>query len=361
MNQKLRKTHLPLLVDNPIVNSTKFLDALTNYKNSIGEFLNYLDLYSVASINKTNKQVHDPVSHQVDFFKQLNSGELSIKENKKGVANDKYISNEQMAQTLPDTFGLNDVWETDTEFIVYWLEKYRTSHDLVKKLLHEAGVLPKETQAGLYNTENIYFNDFSESMYSLKTSTLYPAPRESLPIWDIKGTFVKEMGGKHTVPNQYTGTSVFNVHGETQLLANIMSKKTNTGFRNNMKNILDCVSIDERKENTETSELSLKHVKITDSKQPHGGNLVPDSFHTGRMHQNAEPLSRIVTETLSNMAYVLNYMDKNLRDNQQAWGKYNCLSVVEGIIMSVDLLHDRLEQSFPENPVSRETNQSVLG
>jgi len=361
MSQKPKKTHLPLLIDNPVVNSTVFLDALTTYKNSISEFLDYLDLYSVASIHKANKQVHDPVSHQVDFFSQLNSGELPIKENKKGVVNDKYTSNEHMLQSLPDTFGLDNVWETDTEFIVYWVEKYRTSHDLVKKHLHDSGVLPKENQSGVYNTENIYFNDFSESMYSLKASTLYPAPRESLPVWDINGTFIKEMGGKHTVPNQYTGTSVFNVHGETQLLANIMSRKTNTCFRNNMKNILDCVSVDERKEDAETSELSLKVVKITDSKQPHGGNLVPDAYHTGRMHQNAEPLARIVTETLSNMSYVLNYMDKNLRDNQQAWGKFNSLSVVENAIMSVDLLHDRLEQSFTENPASGDTTQSILG
>lgn len=367
---KYKVTHIPSLVDNPIINSTGFLDALNNYRWTIDGFL---DLYSIASIHKTNKQLHDPVTHQVDFFKTLNSGDLPIKENRKGVTNDNVLNSldirtddfytkfQEIAADLPENFGLDDIWETDTEFLVYWIEKYRTSHDLVKELLHNADVLPKETEDGVYNTENVYFNDFSESMFSLKTTTLYDPPREAIPTWDIKSTFFKEMGGKHTVPNQYTGTSVYNVHNDTRELAFIMSRKTSAVFRNNMKNVLECVSSDSRIEDEETGQLLLKKVLITDSKQAHGCNLVHDGYHIGRAKQNAEPISRIVHETLSNMAYVLSYMDKNLRNNQKTWGKINVQSSIEDVIVSVDLLHDRLEYSKKEEPVSIKTNQSVLG
>lgn len=359
---KVKKTHLPALIDTQLVNSTRFLGSLQTLQNNILEFAEFINFYCVASINRTNKQLHDSVTHQVQFFKELNDKALAIKHNKKGVYNDKYLKEQQTVyDDLPEQFGLDDITMNNTEFIVYWVEKYRTSHDLIKQLLHESDMLPKETSSGEYNTDNVYFNDFSESMYSLKATTLYNAPRESLPIWDVKGTLVKEMGGKHTIPNQYTGTSIFNIHKNVQQLAFTSSRTTSCMFRNNMKNILDCVSIDQRVEDPETGELKLKAVKITDSKQPHGGNLVPDSFHISRMWQNAEPLARIMVETLSNMSYVLNYMDKNLRENMQAWGQFKTSTVIEDTIEYVDLLHDTIEYTFSEIPATNLTIQGVLG
>lgn len=356
-----KQTHYPLLVDTQLVNSTRFLEAVETYKHTVTEMIDYIDLYCVASINRTNKQVHDPVTNQVNFFKQLNDGELKLLDNTKGVKDELYLPEEQtMYDDVSEKFGLNDLPKTDTEFIVYWVEKYRTAHDLIKQLLHDADMLPKETTAGVYNTKNVYFNDFSESMYSLKATTLYSPPRETLPVWDVKCTFISEMGGKHTVPNNYTGTSIYNVHKDVQLMSNMMSRKTTTLFRNNMKNILDNVTLDERIENTETKQLSLKTIKITDSKQPHGSNLVPDQFHVNRMWQNAEPLARIVTETLGNMSYVLSYMDRNLRDNYQAWGKMRTASVIEQASSSVDMLHDTLTISLEQTPASSKTIQSEL-
>ena len=140
----------------------------------------------------------------------------------------------------------------------------------------------------------------------------------------------------------------------------MMSRKTSCMFRNNMKNILDCVTIDQRKLDEENN-MSLKVTKITDSKQPHGGNLVPDSFHVSRMWQNAEPLARLVTETLGNMSYVLSYMDRNLSENLQAWGKFQTQSVIESTVSTVDLLHDKIETSLEQLPGTNRTIQSELG
>lgn len=363
---KYSESYFPPLVDTVLINSTGFLTNLQNFNDTIAGFL---DLYSVASIYNAEKQLSDPVTHAATFFNQLNSGELPIKENERGVSTQNLVENGEtsapnnelvneyinLIEQLPDTFGLDDLAEANTEFLVYWVEKYRISHDSVKKLLHSNNLLPKEV-GGAYNTSNVYFNDFSESMYSLKTVSLYDPPRESLPIWDTKGTAIKELGGKHTIPNQFTGTQIYNVHHDVQELSFIMSRKTNTSFRNNMKNILDCVSLDKRIVDDKTSELTLKAVKITDSKQPHGGNLVPDSYHIARARQNAEPISRIITETLSNMSFVLNYMDKNLRNNKNTWGKFNALSMIEGTQKNVGLLHDKL------NVVPHPTTiQSMLG
>ena len=359
---KTKKTHLPALIDTQLVNSTRFLGTLSTFQQNILEFADFINYYCVASINRTNKQLHEPVSHQVQFFKDLNDKALLMKENKKGVFNETYLKDEPTEyDSLPEQFGLDDIPYNNTEFIVYWVEKYRTSHDLIKKLLHEADMLPKETENGEYNTENVYFNDFSESMYSLKATTLYNAPRESLPVWDVKCTLVKEMGGKHTIPNQYTGTSIFNIHKDVQYLSNMASRTTTCMFRNNMKNILDCVSVDQRVQDENSDKLLLKSVKITDSKQAHGGNLVADSFHTGRMWQNAEPLARIVVETLANMSYVLNYMDKNLRDNLQAWGQFKTISTIEQTTEYVDLLHDTIEMTLEEIPGTNRTIEGVLG
>jgi hypothetical protein len=355
---KTQKTHLPDLVDTQLVSTVNFIDTLADYRQDVIEMIDYINLYSVGSIHNTNKQLHDPVNCQVEFFNQLNSSELKLRDNNRGVKDPSVESEPTYIDQLSEKFGLDDVVESDTEFIVYWVEKYRTSHDLVKKLLHDVNMLPKQNSTGAYNSDNVYFNDFSESMYSLKSTTIYDAPRECLPVWDVKCTFVKEMGGKHTVPNNYTGTSVFNIHKKTQLLSSMMSRKVTTMFRNNMKNILDCVTVDQRIESDNT--LSLKSVKITDSKQPHGGNLVPDSFHVSRMWQNAEPLARIVTESLGNMSYVLNFMDKNLHDNNQAWGRFKTGAQIEATTQVVDLLHDTFVHSFENIPASNQTIESEL-
>ena len=169
------------------------------------------------------------------------------------------------------------------------------------------------------------------------------------------------MGGKHNITNQYTGTSIFNIHKDVQYLSNMASRTTTCMFRNNMKNILDCVSVDQRTQDENSNKMLLKSVKITDSKQAHGGNLVADSFHTGRMWQNAEPLARIVVETLANMSYVLNYMDKNLRDNLQAWGQFKTISAIEQTSEYVDLLHDTIEMTLEEIPGSNRTIEGALG
>ena len=359
---KMKTTHLPELVDHQFVNSTHFLSAVSTYSNDVTNMIDYIDLYSVASIHKANKQVHDPVTNGVNFYKQLNDNTLKLKHNTKGVYNPKHTSDTSAshATDVMEQYGLDEITETDTEFIVYWVEKYRTSHDLIKKLLHDENMLPKTTTAGEYNGDNIYFNDFSESMYSLKSTTMYNPPRECVPVWDVKCTTIKDMGGKHTVPNKLTGTSIYNVHKDTQMLTNIMSRKTTTGFRNNMKNIIDCVAVDQRIESEDTGTLSLKTVKITDSKQSHGTNLMCDAYHVSRMWGNAEPLARIVVETLKNMSYVLNYMDINMRTDIQAWGKYRTGAVIEETISSVDLLHNTLFTTFEETPATRRTTQSEL-
>lgn len=358
MVDKIKRTHLPLLVDTPLVNSTHFLDAISTYKHNIHDMIDYMSLYSVASVNNTTQQLHDPVHNQVDFFKKLNDGELELKNNTRGVKN--LRMDEDALDNLPEKIGLNDITRNNTEFLVYWVEKYRVSHDNIKRLLHDSDMLPKSTPSGVYNKDNIYFNDFSESMFSLKSTTLRNPSRECLPIWDVKCTTIKELGGKHTVPNQYTGTSDFNVHKDVQQLANIMSKKNTCMFRNNMKNIVDCVSIDQRV-GDDTPSLKQKVVKITTSEQAHGTNLMHDAGHTKRMWQNAEPLARITVETLSNMSYVLDYMDKNLQNNIQAWGKFQSDSQIEGLIEHVDLLHDILENTYEDVPATVKTAQSVLG
>lgn len=359
MTNKIKKTHLPLLVDTPLVNSTEFLSALSTYKNNISDMIDYLTLYSVSSINKSNMELHDHANNQAKFFKDLNDGELLIKENTRGVKNSARSSG--LIDNLPEKTGLDDIVRGNTEFLVYWVEKYRVSHDVIKKILHESDMLPKENGDGTYNSDNVYFNDFSESMFSLKSTTLRNSSRECLPVWDVKCTTIKEMGGKHTVPNQYTSTSDFNVHKNVQQLANIMSRKNTCMFRNNMKNIIDCVSIDQRVEDTETAELKQKVVKITSSDQSHGTNLMHDAGHTKRMWQNAEPLARITIETLANMAFVLDYMDKNLQNNLQAWGRFRTDAQIEQTIQQIDLLHDTLEITLEELPATVKTAQSVLG
>ena len=137
----MKQSHTPLLVDHPLVNSTRFLEAVTTYKNNIAEMLDYIQLFSVASINRTNKQVNDSVTNQVNFFHQLNEGSLPIKNNMKGVNNKRYLSEDETVYDtqLPENFGLGDLIQKDTQFILYWVEKYRLAHDTVKQILHQHG------------------------------------------------------------------------------------------------------------------------------------------------------------------------------------------------------------------------------
>lgn len=365
---KYNVTAYPLIADSPLISQSGLIDAISTYRSSIDSLLH---LYSVASIHNTNKQLHDPVTHQVQFFNDLNSEGLAIKESRKGVFSDNLNNNAERQEdgltekhdiiinTLPEDFTLSDLAKENTEFVVYWIEKYRTSHDLIKKLLHKGNLLPKTTSNGKYNKENVFFNDFSESMFSLKATCLYTAPRECQPIWDITGTFFKDNDGPDTIPNQYTGTSVYNIHRDAQELAFVMSRKTNCMFRNNMKNILDCVTIDERIEE-ESGELRLGTIKITTSERPHGGNLVPDHKHPIRMKENAESIAQIISATLENMAYVLGYMDINQRNDTQEWQKVDMITNIEDTMTSIDLLHNKLSKTSSEAPLTRRTNQSAL-
>ena len=125
------------------------------------------------------QHTHDPVTAESNFYQALNAtdDESAVKLETVDNSNVKY---EELSKTIPDsakkrhldtskppveTAKLKDVSDMDVQFIMYWVEKFRCIHDTVKQEIWKA--LPKDTAGGKYNNENTYFNNFSESMFSL--------------------------------------------------------------------------------------------------------------------------------------------------------------------------------------------------
>jgi len=213
-----------------------------------------------------------------------------------------------------ETFGMKDMgpW-----FILWWMEKFYTSHDIVKRDLQS-----------LLGDQNEYFVNFSESVGQLKNiKDAYDT--STLPVWDIN---VNAFGDDYSTPTITAGVSKYCLQPESLGLAQQLSNKTNSIFRKNISMILEDPSRDEL----------ITGIMPAFSNQSHGNNLVNDFMHPSRMQMFVETVTDVIQEHLKGLYEVLDLLSN--RENYMVVSKpKQILLKVEKFTTAVDLFKNKIK------------------
>jgi len=208
-----------------------FYKSASNYLDSIG---NYQKELEVSLDWQKTYMANDPLTSQVEFFKKLESGGFA---------------------------GMK------TDFIVYWLGKFKTSYAEVQdKLRFEIG------GAGTY------FRNPSDCVGLLARMTNYADnSTELLSDRDIKNL---------PVPVLYGSSLENKISPNAKVLNSSLSKATNTLFRYSSFNIQE---------------------KVSQNTLSHGQNLIPDYNHYERMMRVVNSLTQKIRQEFKDFYRVLEF------------------------------------------------------
>lgn len=383
------KTVNPHMVDVCLTNNPKLTAAFTSYQKQ----LNIFPMESLISYtNNYNKHVHDPVTAEKEFYINLNNqddpavkleyidntdigldgNEDVFSENEywnthdydiEGIKKDIYEDEPNYPFQLPsekrsEEANLKEILERNTEFILFWVEKFRCIHKTVKEEIFSE--IPKDTPGGIYNTENVYFNNFNESMYHLRDAEF------------IKDRTTTTMLDENLVksPHTYNVCQMNNIDSDTYDTAEELMNRSTLKFKLNMKNICSEVKKDEKHiafnmEFPDTNMSSLASSLMTaaswytdhDTESAHGNNMVTDTKHPVRIKTNIDAVQAKMNEILGDMKRVFDFLNKHTRDNNEQWGKYNKYYFVEGIFEQIDQFKRELMVIGANTAASSRTNQ----
>lgn len=350
------RTGVPLLVDSSVANTVDFHIAATNFLKVIDSYLNET---AAAYAHNFSLQTHDPITKEAEFFRDLNNGTLNLTGKEAGInpnvtntltvkvdsqltsteqwkTNDGVVESRLNAATgvieylaidtktsttrwVPieqdvlntvkeKTAALDSAFGTDKmsdEFVLYWIEKFRTTHTAVKEA-YKALVTDSTTDI---------FTEFSDSM-GLLTRISDNVDSSVLPLSD------PELDRINLIPRPYNAILDDKIDDNTKLVVFEMSKKTSVLFRNNLFKLLNV---------TTTSSL------------PHGENLVTDELYYKRVQQLADELNGYVADTLGKVANMLFYVRTLVNTNKQATVDVSYNEVIESSIVQVDLLKNKVQ------------------
>ena len=350
------KTGLPYILDVDLANALDLHLASTNYTKLASDFSNYLAAIYVWNFTKSTS---DPITRQAQFFADLNSNTLNLKDNSEGSVRsvssdiagsyklakldtllksteiwirdesgkietkiqttgtlyhvlDLYTSTERWIASEEDGINISDIlsaldseWGVDKmedEFLLFWREKFEKAHQRVRdeyKLL-----VPDEVDDA--------FSSLSDSI-GLLSRTVESVEATSIPLFDINFESIE------TIPNSVPPNILDKIDTETK--ANILetSKKTNTLFRLNVSKILE---------------------SITTPTQSHGENLTGDYLHWIRINSLIGQLNGAIAENIGITYRTLAYMQ--LAKNEQKTLPVKFKLVVENSIQTVDATLNRI-------------------
>lgn len=214
--------------------------------------------------------------------------------------------------TYSETFGMADM---SAWFVLWWMERFYTSHDVVKRDLVQ-----------LLGDDNEYFVKFSESVGQLK-NIRDSYNTSTMAIGDLQVNALQD----DSVPTTITGVAKYCTKQETNTLADELSKKTNQLYRRNMFSHCDDCSRDV---------VINKLLEIPTSS--HGCNLIHDAEHPKRMTRFVDTVRDEIRLHLQDLYKVLELLSN--RENYMVTGKPKQIHMkVEGFTHSVDLLKNRIE------------------
>ena len=202
-------------------------------------------------------------------------------------------------------------------FVLWWMEKFYTAHDVVKKDLRE-----------LLGDENEYFVNFSDSVGQLK-NIQDTRDTTTLPVWDIN---VDAFGEEHSIPTTTPGVGKYCMQPESLALCDQLSKHTNKKYRKNISKLMEDPSRDE----------IITGIMPSFSTDSHGNNLVNDYMHPNRLTSFVDTIRDVIQEHLKGLYDVLELLSD--RENYMVVNKpKQILMKVEDFTVSVDLLKNAIK------------------
>lgn len=385
----------PFIIDINLVSSTDFQKHLSDYTSLLTAFP---DESALNSLYWHTDSHSDPITSKIEFFKQLNSGEIKLKDNNDGIVKDKSspadIRNKNIRDQLNDNShlststggiygepvisgdnvdivnkGYNKEWKplspeqthsnanaewsvtnivsdkkqeiiippledqyTTIElssafgmkdmsawFISWWIEKFRTAHEVIKRDLIE-----------LLGEDNEYLVDFSESVGQLKNLDMYE-DTSTLPIYDDNVEAIPN----HSIPSTTSSIALYCASEDSKQLISDLSKETNKVFRKNLKQMIEDPSRDEP--------ITSIMTPLDHNKTSHGQDFVSDYTHNTRMIIFIETVHTAIQEHLKGLWKVLELISN--RENIMVQGKPAQISLkVEEYTHAVDLLKNKIKK-----------------
>jgi len=306
----------PELTDVNILNTTDFVKAFTDYNEHVNKFAKEM---TVSSIFRYTDITVDPVTDKAEFFRDLASDALEIKDNPRG---GKDAKGKPGAAATDSAIGFNNdsgSGLTD-EFLAYWIEKYRMLHPVIQQECEK-----------LMSGPGVYFKEISESIGCL-TETDFIDDDRVLPFFDVS---VKQ----YDPPMVYNSKLHYKLSTNTQLISLKFSKLLNANSRMNLKNIINGPN-------------SHKLVKDS-STDSHGNNLITDFEHRNRMGKIVTELVTTLQKQYQDLWRLVDWLQT--REPESSYKFKKIKMDVEGTQINVDILKNKLYKTKKEM-----TNNCVL-
>lgn len=240
------------------INAVSNNKAFTTYKEELELYIDYTN----------SKQKPDPITAEANFWKN----------------------------------SISKIETLQPEFIVFWTDKYETTHPKVKEELQ-----------GMMNVEESILQNYSDSI-----SNLF---RQDENI-SARYTTVDDIEFDAAVPSPLPPVlqDKLNFNIQTNLLN--ASTKVNSLFNQNINQIFDGSQQD----------------------QAHKSNLTTDYFHAQRLTQNKPELLELVADYIGNLYEVLLYTFNYKLNNKQKVTPVTFNTNVEGESLEVDSLGNKVQK-----------------
>lgn len=358
----------PMIVDTQLFNNPKFVSLFSSYQ----KILNAFPLESlIGYANKYINDVHDPVTQEKNFYIQLNEQDddtksIQLKDFDNENIDIELLKSDEYKSNIPEedesgekyyteepsdpveTAKLLDISDVDVQFILYWVEKFRCIHETVKQEVWNT--IPKSDAVDNYNNENVYFNNFNESLFHLRDFQY------------IKDRSVVSFLNVVSPREQYNKNMMMKLDSDTYNVSNDMSSKTGFKFYANLLQLNLDRDRDARTVSWSGQSSTWHNDSITASSTPsdsHGNNNVTDSSHPLRVELSSSAVQQKMNEILGDMKRVFDFLDKSTVKDTLEWGRFNHKMLVNKVWCSIDQAHTELHEIFPESPLSTRKNQDL--
>ena len=388
------------------INISTSIDLQSNLTDYVDLILDFPDECAVAAIYRHTNNHSDPTTSKINFFKELNSGALKIKDNPDGVkkrdVDTKQLINKNYRDQLPsgvhlktsnnNKYGTPKLIGTDTvetysestsrkwvvssgdgtnsQAVGKWeigSQRKESKHSVTPILDIQKSPPELQQQFGLkdmtawykmwwmekfYTAHEIIKSDLiellgGENEYFVKFSESVGQLKNLTDTYDSDtlptwDTQVTAYGEQYSIPNTIPGVARYCLQPEQLAFSSQLSKHTNKIFRSNITNMMEDASKDEL----------ITGVMPGFSVISHGNNIVTDSMHYTRMSQNVEVIHDVLREHLKGLYDVLELLSN--RENFKVVGKPKQIHIkVESFTCAVDLLKNRIKSfDLTENEVT---------
>ena len=340
------KTGVPDIVNSKLTNTVDFHIASTNFNSILRSYINFLAL---SKYYDSLKYEADPITAEATFWEQLANSNINLQTFAKNPKATKYLSRLQLELndgeflkltesgdplvyisaagnliaettegreiplTKDDTDKVNeqlseiktsfDIASEDQngEFIAWWLDKYRKSHNKVKEVLQTK-----------LNIEDTILQEISESIGFISYQYLTPQGR------------YMHYADEDSDPTPYPFNSIIDDKLELDTRKNILglSRRTESIFKRNIQQVINTTDLGD---------------------SAHKENLVTDHFYYKRLKENQSEISEVISVTLGGAFNLLGWLTTNKVSNKQKTVPGVFELVVENSKEEVDLLLNKIQ------------------